>query len=273
MDTLMSKAKSNSYSASTRLGSESLHRIRNIKTWGWMFKDLLEPQFPFFDDDARKLTFLVGPERSYPQACTSFTRELFPEILAKLFILHHYDIDQGESVTDLTSKIWKTFKSKMVDSTDWIDGVNSKLNISSSIGNLSTIVGLLGHIMNETAMDARYENVSIYGYHSSFLNNLKQLLRMRTEAELDIELERKFDESTSRANAFYNSLLNNIFIPAGIIRAPIFDHEFPDLLKFSKLGSTYGHELAHSLDPYINGIGLKGYFLSQNYSSGIFANL
>ncbi|XP_035703960.1 endothelin-converting enzyme homolog isoform X2 [Folsomia candida] len=261
MDILMSIVNSNS-STSTRPESEALDRIGNsedINTWGWMFKDLLEPQFPFFDNDVKQLSFLVGQKRSNPQVCTTLTRELFPEVVAKLFALHHYDIDQDESVTDLTSKIWRTFKSKMVYSTDWIDGINSKLNISISIGSLDTIVGFLGHIMNETAMDVRYENVSISEYSSQFLINLKELLLMRAERKLNIklELERQFDESTPRANAFYHQILDLIFIPVGIIQMPIFDHELPDLLKFSKLGSTYGHELAHSLHPYINGVTLE----------------
>jgi len=49
-------------------------------------------------------------------------------------------------------------------------------------------------------------------------------------------------------NAYYNPLVNEIAIPAGILQDPFFSGKFPQAINFGGIGSVVGHELTHAFD-------------------------
>lgn len=49
-------------------------------------------------------------------------------------------------------------------------------------------------------------------------------------------------------NASYNSTLNNITFPAGILQPPFYDNKADDSMNFGGIGAVIGHELTHGFD-------------------------
>ena len=49
-------------------------------------------------------------------------------------------------------------------------------------------------------------------------------------------------------NAYYNSQMNDINFPAGILQPPFFDPAMPDAVNFGGIGMVIGHELTHGFD-------------------------
>src|SRR5499433_3556131 len=49
-------------------------------------------------------------------------------------------------------------------------------------------------------------------------------------------------------NASYNSTLNNITFPAGILQPPFYDNKADDAMNFGGIGAVVGHELTHGFD-------------------------
>jgi endothelin-converting enzyme/putative endopeptidase len=49
-------------------------------------------------------------------------------------------------------------------------------------------------------------------------------------------------------NAYYESQLNNINFPAGILQPPFFDKSLDDAVNFGAIGAVIGHELTHGFD-------------------------
>jgi putative endopeptidase len=49
-------------------------------------------------------------------------------------------------------------------------------------------------------------------------------------------------------NAYYNSSLNEIVFPAGILQPPFFDKKMDDAINFGGIGLVIGHELTHGFD-------------------------
>jgi putative endopeptidase len=49
-------------------------------------------------------------------------------------------------------------------------------------------------------------------------------------------------------NAYYNSSLNEIVFPAGILQPPFFDKQMDDAINFGGIGLVIGHELTHGFD-------------------------
>lgn len=49
-------------------------------------------------------------------------------------------------------------------------------------------------------------------------------------------------------NAYYQSLMNSINFPAGILQPPFFDRDADDAVNFGGIGAVIGHELTHGFD-------------------------
>jgi endothelin-converting enzyme/putative endopeptidase len=49
-------------------------------------------------------------------------------------------------------------------------------------------------------------------------------------------------------NAYYNSLMNDINFPAGILQPPMFDPNATDAENYGHIGAVVGHELTHGFD-------------------------
>src|SRR5439155_622671 len=49
-------------------------------------------------------------------------------------------------------------------------------------------------------------------------------------------------------NAYYNSNMNEIVFPAGILQAPIFDAKADDAVNYGAIGAVIGHEMTHGFD-------------------------
>ncbi|HEU5454027.1 MAG TPA: M13 family metallopeptidase [Terriglobales bacterium] len=50
------------------------------------------------------------------------------------------------------------------------------------------------------------------------------------------------------SNAYYNSLLNEIVFPAGILVPPLFDVKATDAVNYGSIGPIIGHEISHGFD-------------------------
>jgi endothelin-converting enzyme/putative endopeptidase len=50
------------------------------------------------------------------------------------------------------------------------------------------------------------------------------------------------------SNAYYNSLLNEIVFPAGILQPPAFDGNAVDAVNYGAIGVVIGHEISHGFD-------------------------
>ena len=49
-------------------------------------------------------------------------------------------------------------------------------------------------------------------------------------------------------NAYYNSSLNEIIFPAGILQPPFFDPHADDAMNYGAIGAVIGHEMTHGFD-------------------------
>ena len=49
-------------------------------------------------------------------------------------------------------------------------------------------------------------------------------------------------------NAYYNSQMNDINFPAGVLQPPLFDSKLDDAPNYGNTGATIGHELTHAFD-------------------------
>src|SRR5262249_18063164 len=57
-----------------------------------------------------------------------------------------------------------------------------------------------------------------------------------------------WEMSPPTVNAYYNTSLNQMVFPAGILQRPFFDKAFTTPVAFGAIGAVMGHELTHGFD-------------------------
>jgi predicted metalloendopeptidase len=71
----------------------------------------------------------------------------------------------------------------------------------------------------------------------------------RRLAKIDKPVDRnEWDMSPPTVNAYYDSNMNEIVFPAGILQPPFFDAQADDALNYGGIGAVIGHEMTHGFD-------------------------
>ena len=87
-----------------------------------------------------------------------------------------------------------------------------------------------------------------------FLNNqlaVRAYERRRTMAKIGEPVDRtEWNMSPPTVNAYYNSSMNEIVFPAGIMQPPFFDPNADDAVNYGAMGAVIGHEMTHGFDDH-----------------------
>jgi putative endopeptidase len=88
--------------------------------------------------------------------------------------------------------------------------------------------------------------------HGPYVTNLLAARAFEVERRLH-KLNRPVDRTEwtmtpPTVNAYYNSTMNEIVFPAGILQPPFFDPEADDATNYGGVGAVIGHEMTHGFD-------------------------
>lgn len=121
--------------------------------------------------------------------------------------------------------------------------------ISDKISNMKIIIGKFNH---QLSMDLIpdislifFEN--IFNLENFYIEQKKNIIGINVNDPISIVL---YDNYSFEVNAFYNTVLNEIFIPSAIINNYFIDTNNNIETIFGGVGAIIGHELCHSIDNY-----------------------
>jgi putative endopeptidase len=87
---------------------------------------------------------------------------------------------------------------------------------------------------------------------ASYAENLLRAQRFesrRNLAKLGKPIDRaEWGMTTPTVNAYYNSTMNEIVFPAGILQPPFFDAKADEAVNYGGIGAVIGHEMGHGFD-------------------------
>jgi endothelin-converting enzyme/putative endopeptidase len=87
---------------------------------------------------------------------------------------------------------------------------------------------------------------------NNFLGNVEQATVFESKRRLN-KIGKPIDRGEWRmtpptVNAYYNSRMNDINFPAGVLQPPLYDPKMDDAPNYGDTGGTIGHELTHGFD-------------------------
>ncbi|OXA59462.1 Endothelin-converting enzyme-like 1, partial [Folsomia candida] len=218
----------------------------------WMF--LRQESFLSLQNVVVKLVTLGEDDPKHNSIpCTELAKNLFPEVVGKLFVENHYLNDNlAFSVQQLLLQIRDTYLSHLdVVYSPWVD-FQSWLELRRRINSAKIMQGYPTDIMDSIWVASVYANVTINKNVSHFIVNLVQLMDLREmrKQTLGMVTMNYFDNIRDVA-ANYLPSWDMLFISAGYAQFPIYHESFPDVLKFGRLGFIIAHEFGHALSAYI----------------------
>jgi putative endopeptidase len=166
---------------------------------------------------------------------------LMGEALGRLYVEKHFTPAAKERMDELVKNLIAAYRER-IQSRDWMGPETKK----QALVKLSTVLPKIGY------PDKWRDYSALEIKPDSYAENV-----MRAEAfearyrlsKLGKPVDRmEWHMTPPTVNAYYNSTMNEIVFPAGILQPPFFDPAADDAVNYGGIGAVIGHEITHGFD-------------------------
>jgi endothelin-converting enzyme/putative endopeptidase len=179
--------------------------------------------------------------------CVEQTSDLFGNVVGNAFVANENTAQMYPLVETVRNQVLASFRGRLAQN-PWLKSPDSHSAIELKLANLDWNIGAPA-----MASDLSQVDLSADSYVG------KVLAFSRRYAELDLNLiDARFDRNqweyrinAQDVNAIEWPLKNQIYLLAGLMRAPLLDGTYPPAMNHGAFGSITSHELAHT-------VGLEG---------------
>jgi endothelin-converting enzyme/putative endopeptidase len=230
--------------ASETLKTESLATIQTYLRWflvnenaNYLPKRFVDEHFAFYSSTLR------GVKEQPPRwkKCVAWIDRDLGEALGKEFIDRAFTPQMKSKTTDMTKLIVDAMGQRIAK-LDWMQDTTK----SEALKKLALVKYKVGY--PEKWRD--YSALSISP--NDFFGNAKRATIFETKRQL-AKIGKPVDHSEWQmspptVNAYYDSSLNDMNFPAGVLMPPLYDFKLDDAPNYGNTGGTIGHELTHGFD-------------------------
>ena len=187
--------------------------------------------------------YLNGAQELKPRwkRCAETTDQLLGEALGKKYVEKYFPPEAKARAQEMVKNILAAMHDT-IEGLDWM-GADTK---KKALEKLSTFNPKIGY------PDKWKDYSSIKITRDSYWNNTVAAVKWNVEddrARIGKPVDRgRWDMTPPTSNAYYNSLLNEIVFPAGILQKPSFSIENADAINYGGIGVVIGHEISHGFD-------------------------
>ena len=173
--------------------------------------------------------------------CAAMTDLALGEALGRSFVTTTLGDEGKATAKEMIQGIEKAFEANL-GQLDWMDQAARTASLDK-----------LHKIFNKVGYPDRWRDYSKLEIgRESLLANARAAAAFENQRDLD-KIGKPVDRaewgmSPPTVNAYYNSSLNEMVFPAGIMQAPFFKTEAPAPANYGGLGMVMGHELTHGFD-------------------------
>ncbi len=180
-------------------------------------------------------------DRKRWKKCVGFANDAMGQAVGKLFVEGAFSPEAKESSLAMIRDIEGAF-GRSLDSLSWMDG-ETKAQARLKMDKVGNQIGYPNQWRDYSALQIDT---------TSYLLNAQRAAQFARNRDLDKvgkPLDREdWDWPPSIVNAQYDSQLNRMQFPAGILQPPFFDKSYPPELNYGGIGFVMGHELTHGFD-------------------------
>jgi predicted metalloendopeptidase len=204
------------------------------------------PYLPKRFDDARFEFYgkVLGGQREQlarEKRGVRFVGGLMGENVGRLYVARHFPADAKAKAQDLVRNLLQVYRNR-IETADWMSPDTRR----QALAKVATFTVKIGY-------PDKWRDYSAFIVDAQdLLGNQARGSRFewnRRLARLDQPVDRtEWGMSPQTVNAYYNSSLNEIVFPAGILQPPFFDPNADPAVNYGAIGAVIGHEISHGFD-------------------------
>jgi endothelin-converting enzyme/putative endopeptidase len=226
------------------LQHESLPALKAYLRWGtidasapYLSKAWVDENFNFYS------AYLRGVEKQRPRwkRCVGLADRDLGDALGKEFVERTFPPAVKAQTVRMTEQIERAMRER-IEQLDWMSP-ETKKEALTKLTKMRNKVGYPDMWRDYSALDIR---------RNDFFGNLARAVEFETKRQ-SAKIGKPVDENewgmtAPTVNAYYDSHLNDVNFPAGVLLPPLYDPKIDDAPNYGDTGGTIGHELTHGFD-------------------------
>ncbi len=211
------------------------HLIHN--TAPYLTEALDRENFHFYSEVMR------GVKQMQPQwkkAVSAIDRQM-GEALGKLYVAKFFTPDAKQRMDDLVKNILAAYRVR-IEASDWM-GADTKRQALVKLAAITPKIGYPNKWRDYSALEIHADSYVQNVLRAEAFESRYRMARLGKPVDRN-----RWGMTPPTVNAYYNSTLNEIVFPAGILQPPFFDPQADDAVNYGGIGAVIGHEMTHGFD-------------------------
>ncbi len=200
---------------------------------------------PFVDEDFR---FYSGVLRGVKEMQPRWKRavgaidKLMGEALGRLYVERHFPPESKARMDELVQNVMAAYRQR-IESRQWM-GEETRKQALEKLAAVTPKIGYPTHWRDYSALKIgggdSYARIAMAAQAFDFHYRISKLGKPVDRSEWGM--------TPPTVNAYYNSTMNEIVFPAGILQPPFFNPDADDAVNYGAIGAVIGHEITHGFD-------------------------
>lgn len=227
-----------------QLETNSLDDLKTYLRWHilttnapYLSSPFVKENFDFFSHTLR------GVEQQPPRwkRCVRLVDRDLGEALGQEFVKRTFTPETKQKTLEMTQQIEQSMQQD-IEQLTWMGPETKK----QALEKLHAVVNKIGY------PDKWRDYSSIKIERGDFLGDVLRATQFESRRQLN-KIGKPLDRgewgmTPPTVNAYYNSSMNDINFPAGVLEPPLYDPKMDDAPNYGNTGGTIGHELTHGFD-------------------------
>ncbi|HVJ08199.1 MAG TPA: M13 family metallopeptidase [Acidisarcina sp.] len=193
-----------------------------------------------FDFHGRKL--MGTPEQSVRwKRCVSATDAAMGEVLGQVYVQQYFSPDQKAKTLQMVHDI-EAQMGRDLDSLDWMSAA-TRAKAKEKLQQVADKIGYPDKWRDYSGLEIKRDDALGNSLRARSFEVAFQLAKIGKPVNRG-----QWDMSPPTVNAYYNSSMNDINFPAGILQPAFYDKNASDATNYGHIGAVVGHELTHGFD-------------------------
>ena len=211
------------------------HLIHN--TAGYLTESLDRENFHFYSEVLRGVKQMQPP---WKRAVGTIDRQM-GEALGRLYVEKYFTPDAKARMDGLVKNVLAAYRVR-IERCDWM-GPETKRQAIIKLEAITPKIGYPGKWRDYSGLEIRADSYVQNVMRAEAFESRFRLARLGHAVDRN-----RWGMTPPTVNAYYNSTLNEIVFPAGILQPPFFDPQADDAVNYGGIGAVIGHEMTHGFD-------------------------
>jgi putative endopeptidase len=193
-----------------------------------------------FDFYGRKLNG-TPEQRDRWKRCSNDVNGALGEALGEVYVRQYFAGDSKKKMLEMVGDIEHAMD-RDIDTLDWMSAA-TKVRAKEKLHAVANKIGYPDHWRDYTALIVKPDDALGNTQRATAFENDRQLRKIGQPVD-----HTEWGMTPPTVNAYYDSSMNDINFPAGILQPNFYDAKADNAVNYGHIGAIIGHELTHGFD-------------------------